>query len=186
MHILIPVIFFALILFFPLKLELKLHLKLKESEIKFIAREGFENLVAIYCFKIIPVFKKSLFSNEEKRKEKKKQDKAKNKIYRLLLKSVSFQTFVFSLGFNSYNPVINSYINAFINSFICIYININQKKFSLNRTYYQVYTSSEPLVIDLDISVKIAPIKIVFEWVKNIFSTKKNKGIMNKLAGVCK
>ena len=81
-----------------------------------------------------------------------------------LYKSLTFPKFLVSIGFNTFNMILNSYINALLNSTLCIYINQNNKKFNFKELYYQIHLTDIPVVLNLDISMDIIPIKFIFNY----------------------
>lgn len=89
-----------------------------------------------------------------------------------MLKDIKYKKVIFSLGFNLNEYVINSYVNASINTVICMYININQQRFNLNKLYYQVYISKSPLKIYLDCIISINFAKTIKEILKKYISKK--------------
>lgn len=164
MSVLIPVIFFIiLLLVIPIRVNLVLNAKLKPDKIEFEEIEGMKNKIKIMILFVLQVFSKDIF---EKQQEKGKKQKKTNKssLLKALYKSLTFPKFLVSIGFNTFNIILNSYINALLNSTLCIYINQNNKKFNFKELYYQIHLTDIPVVLNLDISMDIIPIKFIFNY----------------------
>lgn len=174
MSIFLPVIFFiAILLFFPIKIEMVLNVKLKENKVEFESISNFKNYIKIKIFFFLQVFKKDIF--EEKRKLKKQNVKSKSKkvLAKAAYNSIKFERFILSLGINTFNPILNSYINAWLNTGICMYINKERKKFNFNALYYQIYLSDTPCVVNTDISIYFSLSKFLIEYAKAKLKEKK-------------
>ena len=105
---------------------------------------------------------------KQKENKLKKVFNDKTTIFKLIDKS-NIEKFVLSLGFNLNDPIVNSYINASLNSIICMYINLNQKKFNLNRLYYQTYIGENLADLKLECIIKISIADTICVIVKQYF-----------------
>lgn len=171
MNIFIPVIFFViLLLILPVRVDVVLNIKLKEKKVEFEPIQHMNNVLSVKILFFLNIFRKNIFeekNNKQKKKEKIKMDKGNQKLLiKALYSSLKFNRLILSLGLNTFNDILNSYINAGLNASLCMYINKNSNKFKYNNLFYQIYMSEVPLVLNLDASIYILPIKAIFEYIK--------------------
>lgn len=179
MYILLPVIF--LLLFFPITINININSKLRDKKIELEPIPNMKNKVAIKLFKIIPVYKYKLFSEKKRPKEKKKGKGSGLNIVKIAIKTLRIDKLCVSIGINTYSYILNSYLNALLNTTICMYVNIHEKKFNFKKLYYQIYTSDNPLVVNLEADISSSIAKVIYVVIKEkIDSSKKNKKITTK------
>lgn len=183
MSVIIPVIFFAILLLIPIKIDFTINANLKNDKIELEPMDGMKNKIKIKLIYFITVFEKDIFIKKEN-KNKTKSNSNKTTLLKALYKSVTFSKFLVSIGFNTYNVVLNSYINALLNSTLCIYINQNNRKFNFKELYYQVYLSNTPIVINFDTSAKVVPIRFALNYI--VFKVKEIKLLKQNNKNVCK
>jgi len=171
MYILLPVIF--LLLFFPITVTIKVNSKLKDKKVELEPILNMENYIVIKLFKIIPVYKYKLFSEKKKSKKSKKRKGAGLKTAKIVLKTLKIDKLGVSLGINTYSYIINSYLNALLNTTICMYVNVHQKKFNFEKLYYQIYTSDNPFIVNLEADVSASIAKVIYVVIKEKIDARK-------------
>lgn len=184
MSIFLPVIFFVLVLLFiPIRIEIVLNAKLKDDKAEFEPLPAFKNYIKIKVLFFLQIFKKDIFVKKQKPKEKRRKDKTKKILFKSIYNSIHFDKFILSLGINTFNPILNSYINAGLNTGICMYINKENRKFSFNKLYYQIYLSDAPCTVNTDIAICFFPFKFLCEYVGR--KLKEKKCISSKSSKEC-
>lgn len=169
MNIFIPVIFFVvLLLILPVRVDVMLNIKLKEKKVEFEPIQHMNNILSVKILFFLNIFRKNIFEekNNSQKKKRKKNKENQKLLIKALYNSLKFNRLILSLGLNTFNDILNSYINAGLNASLCMYINKNSNKFRYNNLYYQIYMSEMPLVLNLDASIYISPIKAIFEYIK--------------------
>ena len=185
MSVLVPVIFFILLLFFlPIRVNLIINANLMENKVEFEAIDGLENKVKVKLIYIFNIFTKDIFLKKQKNKSKDKKKNNKPLLVKALYKSLTFPKFLLSTGFNTYNMILNSYINALLNSTLCIYINQNSRKFNFKELYYQIYLANVPVVLNMDITADVVPIKFILNYI--YLHVKKSKTFKESNKNTCK
>lgn len=171
MYILLPVIF--LLLFFPITVTIKVNSKLKDKKVELEPILNMKNYIVIKLFKIIPVYKYKLFSEKKKPKKRKKRKGGGLKIAKIVIKTLKIDKLCVSFGINTYSYILNSYLNALINTTICMYVNIHQNKFNFEQLYYQIYTSENPFVVNLEADVSASVAKVIYVVIKEKIDARK-------------
>lgn len=191
------VIFFALlILFLPQDIKFNLHFTCDRLFANCKKINNMPNYIQIKFLGILPIYKMDVFKKINKNKDKKnnnakKKNKhnknnisatfSKTKVIKGILNKVNFKQFVLSLGFNTRSCIANSYINASLNTLLCMYINSNQRRFKMNKLFYQTYISDNLFVLNFDGILSISIADTIYIILKEYFNLLKKKKFKQKI-----
>lgn len=182
-----------LILFIPLKVEIKFSLKTKDENLKL------SNYIKIYILRFIRVKKINIKQNDNNGKEAsgnlkitkqiidnsvdviktmisyEKQDSVllNKKDFTTIKNNFNYKKFYLNIGYNLKDPILNAYIMALTNALINMYLSKNIDRFNIDRTKYSIYISNKIYDIDFYSIINLKLVNTIIVIIKLIIRLKK-------------